>query len=83
MIGEHFPYTNFHDLNLDWIIKTLKETKEYVNTEIQSMEDYIQDDLPGLVQELIDQTIIDISMSYDSDNTAIIFEFTEGGNNNA
>lgn len=22
---EHFPYTNFHDLNLDWIIKTLKE----------------------------------------------------------
>lgn len=83
MIGEHFPYTNFHDLNLDWIIKTLKETKEYVNTEIQSMEDYIQDDLPGLVQELIDQTIIDISMSYDSDNTAIIFEFMEGGNNNA
>lgn len=23
--GENFPYTNFHDLNLDWIIKTLKE----------------------------------------------------------
>lgn len=23
--GEQFPYTNFHDLNLDWIIRTLKE----------------------------------------------------------
>lgn len=23
--GEHFPYTNFHDLNLDWIIKIAKD----------------------------------------------------------
>ena len=83
MFGERFPYTNFHDLNLDWILKTMQETKNYVDTEIQSMEDYIQDDLPGLVQELIDQTIIDITMSYDADRTAIVFEFTEGGNNNA
>lgn len=22
---EHFPYTNFHDLNLDWILRTVKE----------------------------------------------------------
>lgn len=22
---EHFPYTNFHDLNLDWILKKMKE----------------------------------------------------------
>lgn len=83
MFGERFPYTNFHDLNLDWILKTVQETKNYVDTEIQSMEDYIQDDLPGLVQELIDQTIIDITMSYDSVNEAVIFEFAEGGNNDA
>ena len=25
MFGENFPYTNFHDLNLDWIIKAFKE----------------------------------------------------------
>lgn len=25
--GENFPYVNFHDLNLDWIIKVLKEIK--------------------------------------------------------
>lgn len=25
--GENFPYTNFHDLNLDWIIKTMKELR--------------------------------------------------------
>lgn len=22
---EHFPYTNYHDLNLDWILRTVKE----------------------------------------------------------
>ena len=26
--GENFPYTNFHDLNLDWIIKIFKEIKD-------------------------------------------------------
>lgn len=25
MIGENFPYTNFHDLNLDWMIKIAKD----------------------------------------------------------
>lgn len=25
---EHFPYTNFHDLNLDWVIKTMKAIKD-------------------------------------------------------
>lgn len=29
---EHFPYTNFHDLNLDWIIKALKDLDEKVDT---------------------------------------------------
>ena len=27
---EHFPYTNFHELNLDWIIQTIKEMDESV-----------------------------------------------------
>ena len=28
---EHFPYTNFHDLNLDWIIQEIKTLDEKVN----------------------------------------------------
>ena len=28
MNGEMFPYSNYHDLNLDWIIKTAKELQE-------------------------------------------------------
>lgn len=29
---ENFPYTNFHELNLDWIIKTMNALDEKVNT---------------------------------------------------
>lgn len=28
MFGERFPYTNYHDLNLDWIISKMKELSE-------------------------------------------------------
>ena len=27
---DNFPYTNFHELNLDWVIKSLNELKSYV-----------------------------------------------------
>ena len=30
IFGENFPYTNFHDLNLDWIIQTIKTLADEV-----------------------------------------------------
>lgn len=29
--GENLPYTNFHDLNLDWIVRVLKEMDEKID----------------------------------------------------
>ena len=29
-IFEHFPYTNFHELNLDWLLKAVKELDKKV-----------------------------------------------------
>lgn len=37
---ENFPYTNFHELNLDWIIEKLKEVKEVAE------EAYTEDNPP-------------------------------------
>ena len=34
--GENFPYVNFHDLNLDWIIKTMKELNDKFDDAIAS-----------------------------------------------
>jgi hypothetical protein len=31
MIPNNYPYTDFHGLNLDWIIKKVKEVDEKVN----------------------------------------------------
>lgn len=36
---ENFPYTNFHDLNLDWIIKTLKEQIESITKNSNSIDE--------------------------------------------
>lgn len=47
--GERFPYTNFHDLNLDWVIKIAKDF----------LDQYTH------IQEIIAQGIIDIGNKTD------------------
>ena len=58
---EHFPYTNFHDLNLDWLLQRIKELessqgggtlqKEYVTPEMfGGVGDGITDDTDALRQ---------------------------------
>lgn len=42
--GERFPYTNFHDLNLDWIIKEIKRViadEEQQNTNIAELKEQV------------------------------------------
>ena len=48
---EHFPYTNFHELNLDWIIQTVKELDEKVN----SIEDRIYNKAKAYTDEQVRQ----------------------------
>ena len=53
--GEKFPYTNFHDLNLDWVIKIAKDF----------LDQYTH------IQDLIDQGIIDIGNKTDEGLAAL------------
>ena len=53
--GENFPYSNFHDLNMDWIIKIAKDF----------LDQYTH------IQELIDQGIIDITNKTDEGLTSL------------
>lgn len=75
MAFEQFPYTNFHDLNLDWLLKTVKDTKDILdNTDIPKI---VQDELTemynnGQLADLINQQILgDIQAQVDA-NTASI-----------
>jgi hypothetical protein len=60
---EHFPYTNFHDLNLDWIIQALKDLDIKVDTleervteaAKQYVDGRIADFVSGPMQDMQDQ----------------------------
>lgn len=44
--GENYPYTNFHDLNLDWIIQIVKDFKDKysgIESEVSADVDYIRE----------------------------------------
>lgn len=49
-IFHQYPYTNFHDLNLDWIIQLCKRIEELINS---TDFDGIRDDLERLQEELL------------------------------
>lgn len=66
IFGEEFPYTNFHDLNLDWIVKQLKENKEDLSkfedelekmgVDIEEFRQYI-DNIDDEIQEKIEEEL--------------------------
>lgn len=65
--GENFPYSNFHDLNMDWIIKIAKDfldqytnIQNTINTGLQDLEDK-KDELEDLLQQWYDTHSEDIA----------------------
>lgn len=53
-IFEQFPYTNFHNLNLDWILKVLKEYGKVIDGLDEKIKDAIEQGLEDLnIVELI------------------------------
>ncbi len=46
---ENFPYTNFHDLNLNWILGKVKEMSDYVKN--------IGETIDSLVVQLFNQAM--------------------------
>ena len=51
MIGENFPYSNFHDMNMDWIIKIAKDFLDQY-TSIQNIIDTGESTLSQLAESL-------------------------------
>lgn len=89
-----YPYTNFHDLNLDWVIKVLKEAESIVTEKIPSIESAIfalreadkginnrLDDVVQQISNLVDDdTIMQLVMqAIDSSIKMVFFGLTEDG----
>lgn len=68
-----FPYSNFHELNLDWIISEVKKLREeytLLKKETDEAIDYMTDNIYETTTEIINQAIIDgsinVGITYDA-----------------
>lgn len=71
-----FPYTNFHDINLDWILKQISELKNYVT-----------DQIDGVIEKQVELILADaiIQGYYDANTETLVIKFVmnpdeQGGN---
>lgn len=56
-VYEHFPYTNYHDLNIDWVLQTTKRLEAIAD----DLDKEISDEVDAQLQEMIDDgTLSDI-----------------------
>lgn len=65
--GENFPYSNFHDLNMDWIVKIAKDfldqythIQDTINQGLEDLESK-KEELEGLLQQWYDTHSEDIA----------------------
>ena len=60
----YFPYTNFHDLNLDWIIEYVKSTKSEIEDLINQFENLIVQTTGNSTNKVMSQNAVTVNMNY-------------------
>lgn len=64
MFNERYPYSNFHGLNLDWILEEIRKLWTYITVDIeQHFSQYIKK--------------LFVNMSYSRETETITFEIEE------
>lgn len=60
----YFPYTNFHDLNLDWIIEFVKSTKNEIEDLINQFENLIVQTTGDSTNKVMSQNAVTVQLNY-------------------
>lgn len=60
----YFPYTNFHDLNLDWIIEYVKSAKSEIEDLINQFENLIVQTTGDSTTRVMSQNAVTVQLSY-------------------
>lgn len=77
-VFEHFPYTNFHDLNLNWIIGLIKSLDERTDS-LESWESIHQDEYEVLAEKVegLINNLVDVIAPWDSSREYHVFSIVE------
>lgn len=76
----HFPYTNFHELNLDWLlgkVKKIADDEEAQNEAIAKIPDYVRKEIANNAENIITPIVTDFIR--DSGEQIIIDQVRELG----
>lgn len=60
----YFPYTNFHDLNLDWIIEYVKSVKSETEDLINQFENLIVQTTGDSTNKVMSQNAVTVQLNY-------------------
>lgn len=60
----YFPYTNFHDLNLDWIIEYIKSAKSEVEDLINQFENLIVQTTGDSTTQVMSQNAVTVQVNF-------------------
>lgn len=60
----YFPYTNFHDLNLDWVIEYVKSAKSEVEDIINQFENIIVQTTGDSTNKVMSQNAVTVQLNY-------------------
>lgn len=60
----YFPYTNFHDLNLDWIIEYVKSAKSEIEDIINQFENLIVQTTGDSTNKVMSQNAVTIQLNF-------------------
>lgn len=60
----YFPYTNFHDLNLDWIIEFVKSAKSEIESLINQFENLIVQTTGDSTTQVMSQNAVTVQLNF-------------------
>lgn len=60
----YFPYTNFHDINLDWIIEYIKSAKSEITDLINQFENLIVQTTGESTTQVMSQNAVTVQVNY-------------------
>ena len=67
---ENFPYTNLHNLNLDWLVAEVMKEKNFFDNELQPM-----------IEQMIQEIVLNMTITYTAASEMLTFNLGEVGGN--